>query len=250
MADRRAKIVQTLKKLLAHQRSAEDIGSREEALAFASRIAELTREFHVAQSELEDGDQEDFTHYGTSAVDWYEDSTEEVPWQAFLFNIIATAHACQSVFVRDDARKRFFVVGQDIDRAVTCALGRQLVKSIDILGEDAAALDSAVAYGACTVADYMTSYRIGFMQALQERLTEDEAAAQIETKALIAISRAVTRTEKYLQQRVGVKGETTAMIEMKHNGAAQQGYEDGMAADLEANRIGAGRPAEKKEIAQ
>lgn len=249
MSDRRQKIVETVKKLLLHARSAEGIGNREEAIAFSEKVTALMREYRIEFHEVEPSiaDATDFRDYGTSVVDGYLTS-EPIPWQAFLYQIIAMAHACQCVFVKDDALRRFFIAGATFDRAVVCALSEQLCKSIERLGMEAAVLDAAVSLGYCTREEFMVSYRTGFMQALQERLTEAEA--EDTPNALIAISRAVTKTEKYLQTRVsGVRGAVEAEIELTHQGAAEQGYTDGMAADVEANRLRAGRPTVKKEIA-
>lgn len=242
--DKRRKILETVKKLIAHEQSASSIGNREEALAFGAKIAQLMREYRIERHEVEPSlmDALDFSEYGITLVTNYPAAAgEQVAWQALLFSVIAESHACQVVLFRDAGH--FFIGGQHLDRAVAIALSHLLIASVEKDVElewcDALYHDPNVYLGKVTEASFRQSYQIGFVQALRERLAE-EAEETLDETALIVISRAMTRTQKYLQVRTNgaTSGTMDVEIEVKSIRAANAGYTAGMAADLNTNRVG------------
>lgn len=251
MSDRRAKIIETVKKLIAHEQSARSIDSIEEANAFAARVTALMREYRLERHEVEPSviDAMDFTEYGMTHVTTYTAACgEQAPWQAFVFDVICSAHACQVVVISE--LRTFFVAGQNVDRAVACALSAAIVNSIEYLGElkwrEAQSLDAAVLMGFVGESDYKESYRIGFVQALQRRLKEEEAA---ETEALVLIGKALVKVGRFVEKVAGTpSGTVDVQVAVQHMGAAEAGYSDGMRADLETNRVGGDAAPVRKEI--
>jgi len=256
----RAKAIERVKKLIAVREHAERLGNSEataeahaaELQALASTIGSIMRAYRIEEHEVADAPEDDYSDYGMTLVTAYTRGTA-VPWQAFLFNIIAESQACQCVVIRENGH--FFVAGRTLDRAVTVALARQLAASIDTLSlrsyVEAQYGDPAVLLGMVSEDEYVTSFRTGFMQALQHRLQEEEQkeiAAAGET-ALMVISKAVQKTQRFLDTRIagGVNGTVDVEIEMRHRGAAEEGYEAGMQANLSANTL-TGTATQRKAI--
>lgn len=255
--DRRSKVIETVQKLIVHQQSAGAMGSRAEAEAFAVKIAALMRQYRLERHEVEPSviDGIDFRDYGVTLVQWYVTDTERgVPWQAWMFGIIADSFACQTVLMKE-SRGRFFVAGQTVDRAVSIAVARTLCASVDVLCQDAYRADvaSIPAIVVPSFATFAESYRSGFMQAVKERLAaEDAKAIEGSTgEALMVLKGAVQRTAKYLEKQTrGEIGKMDVTVEIGDRAAARKGYADGMKADLGAAKLEAGEPVKNKEIAK
>lgn len=230
---KREKAVERVKKLMALLEDAQKVGHQTvsvevhaaEIQALAARIAALKREYLIEDGELESQkDEDDFSDYGMTLVKAYTVGGE-VPWQAFLFNIIAESHQSQCVILRETGD--FFIAGSRLDRAITLALSAHLVASVDGLArekyQDAKFADPAVYLGQVSQHEYFTSFRSGFMQALESRLREEEEGSG--ATALVLISKAVQKTQRYLAKRVdGPAQNMTVEVEIRHGGASQEGW--------------------------
>lgn len=111
-------VLELLRKLVSHERSARDIGNIQEADAFAGKIQELLSKHKLGMSDVEFADRE-----ANEPIEWlYVDPQEagygrnkkgRVPWQIYLANSIADANTCRVVLAGGN---RLYFVGRTSDR--------------------------------------------------------------------------------------------------------------------------------------
>lgn len=252
MTDDRESILKGLLKMMAHQRSAEAIGNIDEAATFARTVNRLMLKHRVTQDEIDRAAEEDdprtsskrFDGYDATMISEYTDPTHPIPWQALLYSIVGEANAVQAIFIADDPMQRFFLAGRDVDRAVTAALARELVRTAEKMvaasWERATLTDTNVILQFVSREEYRESWLSGFMQSIHERMKKDTAedVADAGEMALVAISRALARTDAFIDKRFGTeRGTTTREFEARSSSAAVEGFAAGERQSLETNGL-------------
>lgn len=101
--------------------------------------------------------------------------------------------------------------------------------------------DHRVMLGLTSEEQWRQSFVGGFFSALRERLVKEEQAAIAEAPgALIAIGKAMTRTQKYLDRTLGGRGTQGSVevgVAIEHNSAANLGYTEGSRVSLATNTV-------------
>ena len=123
-------IIEKLKKLIAHEQSARNIGSLAEAEAFAARIQDLLTAHKLSMSEV------DFTaREEGEPIDWeHVNGATNLRWRVDIARVIADINSCSVVNQTGSRRKAFFFVGRTSDRQ----LAKILYEYLTQLGEDLA----------------------------------------------------------------------------------------------------------------
>jgi len=111
-------VLELLRKLVAHEKSARTVGSIAEAEAFAAKIQTLLAEHKLGMSDVEFAAREAEEPIAWQFVDpadagFGRTKKGRVPWQIFLANNVAEANTCQVVLAGGN---RLYFVGRTSDR--------------------------------------------------------------------------------------------------------------------------------------
>jgi len=128
-------MIEKLRKLIAHERSARSIGNLLEAEAFAAKIQDLLTAHKLEMSEVDFQEREKAEPVGWEPVDGTamrgRSKKSHIFWRMLLANTVAEVNGC--IMVCDDIDDRvIYFVGRTSDRALTKMLYVYLVE----LGEE------------------------------------------------------------------------------------------------------------------
>ncbi len=165
-----AKIVELVRKLFAKADSAAEIGSTEEAAAFAAKANELLLRHRLEMTDLELQDEQDHDPMGRDDFLTAAWGGVQQKWSSRLASAVASTHFCRLVFTGTGRRwrARVTLLGRASDRAVALA-------TLQMLHQQAKRLER-LAYETSdrTVprATFRTSFLLGFVVAVYKRLNE------------------------------------------------------------------------------
>lgn len=261
------KIVDKLRKLIAHEKSARSIGNLHEAEAFAARIQEMLEEHKLGMDEIEYAEREagepiDWEPVDASEIDHkevYNRKRLKVYWQQQLAMTIAAVNGCEIVNASGFKGSRFFFVGRTSDRQLCKILYIYLVELGEELCMKAAKEDVHVQREKfcldrgltdyevpswCAVAfrgwmkDFRKSWRLGFADAVCHRLNEMHRQAMVKgegTTAMIHIKKDALALKEYLEGKIK-KGTGSRRSGSNPDGYAR-GKSTGSAVALTPNRF-------------
>lgn len=111
------KVIELLRKLVSHEKSARTVGNIHEAEAFAARIQTLLSEHKLGMTDVEFAEREagepiDW-EYVDPAVVGFHGKRAKVAWQVFIANAIASANTCETVLANGN---KLYFVGRTTDR--------------------------------------------------------------------------------------------------------------------------------------
>ncbi len=171
--DRRAKIIEKLRKMRAHAESAAAIGSEDEALAFAATMRRLMDENQILMSEIEAAS----ARAGDPVVEvWTEPAvvwgrpagSRRVDWRDRLARVVAEAHGCRIVVEIGSTRTAF--VGRRETAEAARAVFEYLAKCAAAASLRAYAKAKAEGHD-CR--GFHASFLLGFSSRLSERYAEE-----------------------------------------------------------------------------
>lgn len=254
-------IIDKLRKLIAHEKSARTIGNLKEAEAFAARIQDILTAHKLGMDEVAYAERE-----ASEPIDWLRCNSEEVEgngkrvkvyWQVELAKAIAYVNSSQMVHSGGSSGSAFFFVGRTSDRELCKALWIYLVELGNELCETAASEDRGeqyfyfrdtknhakalpwypVAFRAW-MKDYRKAWRVGFADAICKRLYDNYAKAMKKAEggtAIIHIKKDALAVEAFLKKK------TTRAAQPQRSGdnkdAYKRGASTGNAIALTPNRF-------------
>jgi hypothetical protein len=179
------KIIDKIRKLIAHERSAREIGSIDEAAAFAARIQQLLFEHKLSMSEIEMAEDAPRSPVG-EGVHWT--SPERIPvrrradrWYQLLFLHVAEAHFCKGISAA--GYNYIYLIGREEDRAIAVEMFRYLLPTMKRLASSERRLRKA---NRRSVRNFTNSFYRGFITAIYWRYSEARRQAdQTESTALV-----------------------------------------------------------------
>lgn len=229
------KIIDTLRKLISHEKSAREIGNVEEAAAFAAKIQAFVDKYNIELSEIDLDIKEGDVRSETLVADCKQQ------WMKFLLVNIAEINGCSIVF----HYKGYDVYGlpMDIELVSTfyeyfCELGLHLTK-LGVMSYKLSPEYSRKRKKKRATLSFKDSFGLGYMWALVRRLQEQRAESYSGSQAMIYIGNKLAKSTAAVENRSGV---TTQRVKVKsarlRNPAYGLGVAAGKAVSLSPNAIG------------
>ena len=235
-------ILEKLRKLIAMERSARDIGSLAEAEAFASKVQELLSKHKLEMSEVELNEQEE-----SDPIDWEHVSTDDagfrtvrkgIYWQILIADGIAKANSCR--MIRDRSNNNVIFAGRQSDRELCKILFLYLLELAKEMSEKAAkdykrqTLKNVQGlYGGMDIdpsklrrlqTEFKASWYLGFAEAVQGRFIakwEEMKAQYAQCAAIVHIDQTKKLVDEFL------RGKVNKVRNLNHNVRSQSGYNSG-----------------------
>ncbi len=260
-------IIEKLRKLIAHERSARSIGNLAEAEAFAAKVQDLLTAHKLEMSEVDFQAREDGEPIDWERVDGHEinggGSRTKVYWRVRIAKAVAKVNSCDVVNNSASRGTAFFFVGRTSDRQLAkilylylVELGEELVSKAVRENREIQTLKFNVrnsisdwniptwakAAFARWMKDYRESWKTGFGEAIATRLLARyeetlKAQAAISSNAIVHIKRDALAVEEFL------KGKTRQSRGVSASGGNLDGFAAGQrtgnAVNLSPNRFGA-----------
>lgn len=114
-------VIEKLRKLIAHERSARTIGNLDEAAAFASKIQDMLDAHKLSMSEVDIQEREANEPVSDDVIDWAAISGRKkkvrVYWHLAISSAIAEANDCQRVGQQGNDTI-FFFIGRESNREI------------------------------------------------------------------------------------------------------------------------------------
>jgi len=245
-------IIEKLRKLIAHEKSARSIGNLKEAEAFADKIQQLLDEHKLSMSEVEFEAREE-----SEPIEWekFDPVTEgfdcsrlrRIPWQIKLARGIARSNTCDIVIASNGSS--IYFVGRTSDREICRSVFTSLLElgyrlsalcmQYDYINE---AVKCAEADGnfRAWMRDYRRSWLLGFAQAVSARLYDAHKARMAglpsSSTAMVHISKDLALIAKAIKD--GGASEVTQRSRSGRNTEAfQRGRSAGAAVNLSPGRL-------------
>jgi hypothetical protein len=213
------KILDKLKKLIAHSKSAEEIGSAHEAEAFAARIQQMLDEYNLSMDDVE-------LHAARTSpngfVNVYGDPRTFENWQIVLLNTVCAINGCTAMSsVPVGQCGHWAIAGRKTDATIAVNFFRYFNELCLKMGEEyAESLASPTireqffgyGYATFTASFYSSpdlrkqSYMIGIAQAICQKLQEVYNADKENTtnpEALVYLENRAAESEKFIRENVG-----------------------------------------------
>lgn len=206
------KLIEKLQKIHAHSKSAEAIGSEEEAQAFALKLKELLDKHKLGMSDIEWEEHKKevpiVQTYVSHKKAGLKTSQVRVAWMLDLAREIGSAYSCIILLI--NKTRDFCYVGEKIDGEQARDVYGYMVKVAENLAdkEYVKFFYECHARGDVTQArDFRQGFLFGFVTRLRERFKEQERQlGQGEPgTALMRIKDTITRAKKSLEEDPDVK---------------------------------------------
>lgn len=234
-----AKTMELIRKLLAKADSAAELGSAEEAAAFAGKANELLLQHKLEMSDIdlaaEDTEDPIENDYVTAAG--FEKGGRS-KWISTLFHHVAKAHFCRSLYV--DGSKKVRLIGRKSDREIVTYLVSTLARNGERLAKAFAATavpnDGPWSYRESprtAKSRAKSSFLLGYVSAISERLRGMRAHAEQQGGqfAVVRFRRAENEVARIAD--VLTRGKTSRSSQTIFNSSAfAAGQEAGRSASL------------------
>ena len=205
--DEHHQIMDRLKKLILHERSARKIGSAKEAEAFAGKIQQMLFDFKLDISQIDLDQYEEKEPVGKESVELdgihrkgNVKKRQELLWR--LAQAVAKAHYCDLLIVPGTARVYF--IGRPTDRAVAIEMYHYLVNAEILFASNDLKAHNRLGRGANRWA-YLKSHYSGFAHTIGIRYSEQRHKQEMkktntnQTQALVVIDRTRTAVTKFME---------------------------------------------------
>jgi len=232
------KIIETLQKLINHQRSADDIGNVAEAEAFAAKIAELLFTHKLSMSEVEIAAEERDEPVSQESVDGFT-----APWAGVLAMGVCSASFCKVI----RSHNGYVFIGRPSDRQAAITMFRYLSvmgKSLCDAGVKAYKQTEEFTYASTwrpsvgIVRNWNVSFLRGYAQALYNRLKLERQALTTSAEAagtsLMYIGKSEAAIAAYMAQQFPRLRTGRSSSSNVHSGAYGQGQAAGSRVSLKA----------------
>ena len=228
------KIVDKIKKLHDHAKSAAKIGSEAEAQAFAAMMQKLMSEHKILMSEIEHAklDETDPVVYVYTSGEALRKGKPYFPqqrmmWMELLARTVAKAHYCESAVVLRSAKQIF--IGRRTDGEAAKAAFDYLAVAAQHLASDAYQAGHAEAkrLGRPWRPGFRESWLVGFCQRLNERYDEELNAIKAKWAnsgtALIRLTDAMTVVKQFMEKAEMKKAPRLQRLEVSNEDGYQKG---------------------------
>ena len=213
-SESREAVLDRLKKLYAKAKSAEAIGSEEEAKVFATKVQELLSRHKIDLSEVEykNLDETDpvvrrLVNFASAGISVKK---RRIEWQEFMASIVCEAYFCKFIVVTGSSNLFFAGRGVDLEAAEQVFLYLLRVANsladkeyVKYFYECKDAGDVTMARG------FRSGYLIGFTHRLAERYKEERERIKREHAAsgtaLIRLTDAIKMVENFLEKAADTK---------------------------------------------
>lgn len=240
------KIIDTLRKLINHERSAREIGNVEEAAAFAAKIQAFIDKYNIELSEIDLNVEQSDIRSERQVADCKQE------WMKLLLINIAEINGCTVVFVANGKSNCFDVFGMpmDIELVATlyeyfCDLGLHLQK-LGMMTYKLSPEYRRKRIKRRATLSFKDSFGLGYMKALTRRLKEQRQQSYSGSQAMIYIGNKLAKSKAAI---ANLKGMKTIPIKVKtarfRNPAFGLGIKAGNSVALTPNAFGGN---DRKEI--
>jgi hypothetical protein len=271
------KVLDTLGKLRAHMESAQDLGSEQEAQAFAEMIQRLLIKHKLEMTDiqynkhLQDEPVEEYRVGGGTMpqspgsrvrvmVDFpdVEVAGQRIEWMETLGGVIARAHSC-SILVPAKGSSLIWFVGRHSDIKVAEYMYVTMIRAVNKLSHKAymklrrecRAQDNGGGRYLGRTYHFKESWRAGFITRLHERF--EEAKREMEgagsKTALVRINKEALAVRDYMKEKFGDKSARSLGGARGHNSEGYlKGKEMADGINLKPNVMEGGNPEVPKEL--
>lgn len=255
MTDQTLKTIDLIRKLLAKSESAAQLGSAEEAAAFAAKASELLLRHKLDMTDLEVSTEEADEPVGRHSFDPSEtmrwvSKGRRVAWLQALVSGIARANFCRILVI--PGSKTVVVIGRPSDAAIVKYLTHVLVREAERL---AVLYERQVRVGAERAGlprpvEPKKGFLLGFVDAVLKRLREMRASVEKAggKHALVRFQAAELAVTKWMEQR-----KFSAVGGLNHGGGNAHAWEAGRQAGSKVNLnpgLGGGPVSKQPTIAK
>ena len=232
------RIIDLIKKLIRHERSARKCSTPEEAAAFAAKVQQLCIDHKIAAERISVDDETtanaariDHEKFATSRSARFGYGVSVRGEDSRLMQIIARAHFCKALSVIQS--NCILIVGEEQDRAVCIEMFQYLRSTMRIA---AIREEDIQRKRRRTVRRFFYWFCLGFVQTIEKRYAQLRAAADNTTTALV-------RADALVKQYVAENFETVESKPRRTKGrmnleAALAGMRHGHAVSLSKNVVG------------
>ena len=229
-------VVDKLQKLIAHERSAREIGNLAEAETFAAKIAELLFTHKLSMSEVEIADEERNEPVAQETIDGLR-----APWAGTLAMGIAGASFCRVL----QSHTGYIFIGRTSDRLAAMAMFRNLAVTGRKLSESELAAYKKTeqytyesSFRTRIAATWKASFLHGYAQAIYMRLQSERkqltVAAQNAGSSLVWINKTESALAEYMAEKYPRLGRSRQSHTNLHGDAYRAGQARGSNVSLKA----------------
>lgn len=218
------KILDKLRKLINHQRSAEKLGSIHEAKLFAEKIQEFLDQYNLSMSDIDMSQPEQNT---VDKEDLFKSFKEK--WKQVLCNSIAKVNSCRAIYCNPN----ILIIGAQADREIVA----ELYDYFSSLGEHLAQIGKDNTRKECGVVQpgFRMSFLWGYATTLGSRMIqmheESLKKAPQTSTALVHIGNKIAKADAFVQQKMRTKDKKLSGSVIS-NDAYEQGKEAGKKVTL------------------
>jgi len=229
------KIIDTLRKLINHERSAREIGNVEEAAAFAAKIQAFVDKYNIELSEIDLEVEQSDIRSETLVADCKQQ------WMKFLLVNIAEINGCSIVF--RSAGYDVYGLPTDIELVSAfyeyfCELGLHLQK-LGIMSYKLSPEYRRKRKRTRATLSFKDSFGLGYMRALIRRLREQREASYSGSQAMIYIGNKLSKSIAAVDSLRDIRTTTPKVKAARvRNPAFDLGVAAGRSVALSPNAIG------------
>lgn len=227
------RVIDKIRKLIRHERSARGIGSAAEAEAFAGKIHELLLQHKISMSEVTVDDEAEQARVGeeeipTGGKPRYGSVRRE---DNCLMNVVAKHHFCQAIVI--SGTNLIVLVGAEEDRAVVTEMFQFLSSTMKRL----ARLEEEKAKAARrSIRKFKPHFYLGFTRAINRRYAKMREVADASSMALV---RADALVKSYVRENHNTQAAKPRKEKKRINkGAYFAGVAAGSQCSLGTNVLG------------
>ena len=242
-------IVEKLAKLLAHAKSAEEIGSIAEAQSFMAKVQEMLTRHRLSMADLMDGTERDEAIDADLVLlrDLNISTRSLQPWLQYLATATSNANGCRACY--DPNNKAFMFIGRNVDRHVAVrlflyvvALGDRLCSkeaktvrarvrrlAVDEYGEQ------SLPYVTRLLRKWKDSFLDGYSYAIGKRLVEQNNAVVKEHAtgtAIVLLKNDLAQIDSFIAQTLNAIQSDIPSRKTVFQGAFSAGYLAGSNSSL------------------
>lgn len=231
------KFIDTLRKLINHEKSAREIGNVEEATAFAAKIQSFIDKYNVELSEIDLTVEENDIRSETLVADCKQQ------WMKFLLINIAEINGCSVVF--RPGGYHVYGLPMDIELVSTlyeyfCELGIHLQK-LGVMRYKLSLEYRRKRKRTRATVSFKDSFGLGYMKALIRRLREQRQESYCGSQAMIYIGNKLAKSTEAVSKLSGLRNTKMKVKSARfRNPAFGLGVVAGNSVALSPNAIGGG----------